>query len=170
LTESTLLSGCGIADAVEAGAEQVIVVSGAAENPSTPLRRRGPRALAEATLETLERHGFERELAEIERASRMIETLGHRTEGGGRAWQDPATGRVYRDVSVYVVRPQARALRPFDHVGALDPVTEVVETPEDLIERGYQDAFQLFIEPVVGGAPAPRRYVEDVEEGAPAEL
>ena len=38
LTEATLLGGCGISEAVAAGAEQVIVVSG------TPERRRRPRA------------------------------------------------------------------------------------------------------------------------------
>ncbi len=172
LVEATLLGGCGIAEAIDAGAEQIVVVAAVAEKPSPPLRRRGPRALADALLESLERDAFERELAECERFNRLVETLGHRHEGAGagRAWQDPATGRLYRDISIYVVRPQARSLRPFDHEGTRDPATEVEETLGDLLQRGHADAFRLFIEPVVGAAPVPSRAPDLEEEGQPIEL
>jgi hypothetical protein len=86
----------------------------------------------------------------------VVETLGHRTEDGGRGWQDPATGRLYRDVALYVIRPARRALLPLELDGARDPASEVLETIQDLVQRGYEDAYRLFVEPVVGGAPPPR--------------
>lgn len=170
LTEATLLSGCGISDAVDAGAEQIVVICATAEKPSPPLRRRGPRALADAILESLERDAFARELGECERFNRLVETLGHRQDPEGRAWQDPATGRLYREISLYVIRPESRSLRPLDHAGTYDPATEVEESTAELLQRGHADAFRLFIEPVVGASPMPRRVPDDEEEGQPIEL
>ena len=122
-------------------------------------------------LAALERHAVSRELEEAERLNRVVETLGHRTSDGGRAWQDPATGRLYRDLALYVIRPSRRALLPLDLDGARDPATEVVETTADLLQRGYEDAYRLFVEPVVGAAPPPPRPVLDErEEGQPLEL
>jgi hypothetical protein len=170
LAEATLAGGCGLAEALAAGAEQVVLVSAVAELPSAPLRRRGVRAAADAMMATLERQGLEAEVSEAERMNRLVETLGHHTDDGGRAWQDPATGRVFRDVSLYVIRPERRSLGPLELDGAQDPATEVMETADDLGEAGYRDAYRLFVEPVVGAAPvAPRRVVED-EEGQPVEL
>ena len=60
-------------------------------------------------------------------------------------------------MALYVVRPEHRVLGPLEVDGVLDPATEVLETPADLIERGYRDAYRLFVEPVVGAAPEPRR-------------
>ena len=55
------------------------------------------------------------------------------------------------------MRPERRGLGPLEWDGARDPASEVLETPEDLMERGYKDAYRLFVEPVVGAAPEPRR-------------
>jgi hypothetical protein len=110
-------------------------------------------AVAEALLATLERQGVERDLAGAERINRMVETLGHQTDDGGRAWEDPATGRLYRDVAVYVVRPERRALGPLDFDGVLDRTREVLETTDDLVDQGHRDAYRLFLEPVLGAAP-----------------
>jgi hypothetical protein len=171
LTEATLLGGCGISEAVAAGAEQVIVVSGTPESGVAAARRRGARARINGVLAALERAAVDRELAEAQRLNRVVETLGHRTGDGGRAWQDPATGRVYKDVSLYLVRPARRSLLPLELDGARDPATEVVETVQDLVQRGYEDAYRLFVEPVVGAAPpTPRNEVEESEEGQPLEL
>jgi hypothetical protein len=171
LTDACLVSGCGVAEAVAAGAEQVIVVSATPAAPSLPARRRGPKALADAVLATLERQAVDPEIAEVDRINRLVETLGHRTEDGGRAWQDPVTGRLYRSLPVYVLRPEFRALGPLELDGALDPASEVEETTEDLMERGYKDAYRLFVEPVVGSAPEPRQpEPEEHEEGQPVEL
>jgi hypothetical protein len=156
LGDATLAGGCGIADAVAAGAEQVLVVSGVPERARPPARRRGPRALLDAVLATLERQALEQELSTAERLNRIVETLGHRTDDGRRAWQDPATGALYRDVGLFVVRPERRGLQPLELSGAEDPGSEVFETVEDLVEQGYRDAYRQFIEPVVGGAPEPR--------------
>ena len=40
------------------------------------------------------------------------------------------------------------------------------------MERGYRDAYRLFVEPVVGSAPEPRQreVEEEHEEGQPVEL
>jgi hypothetical protein len=115
---------------------------------------------------------MDRDLAHAARVSRMVETLGHRTEDGGRAWQDPETGRLYRDFALYVIRPNRRRLGPLDLDGARDPTSEVEETLADLLEQGYRDAYRLFVEPVVGAtAPEPpRRGIVESEEGQTVEL
>jgi hypothetical protein len=171
LADACLVAGCGVAEAVAAGAEQVIVVSATPESATLPPRRRGPKALADAVYATLERQAVDPEIAEVDRINRLVETLGHRSEDGGRAWQDPVTGRLYRTLPVYVLRPERRALGPLELDGALDPASEVEETLEDLLERGYRDAYRLFVEPVVGSAPEPRqRELEEQEENQPVEL
>ena len=98
-----------------------------------------------------------------ERINRMVETLGHRTEDGGHGWQDPVSGRVYRDISLYVIRPERRVLGTLEWDGGEDPATEVLETPEDLAEQGYRDAYRLFVEPVVGAfaEPQPRAPIDE---------
>lgn len=171
LTDATLVGGSGIAEALDAGAEQVVVVAGAPEIPALAPHRRGPWALLDATVGALERQAVERDLDEVERINRMVATLGHRTEDGGRAWQDPVTGRLYRELALYAIRPERRTLGPLELGGTRDPATEVLQTMADLLEQGYRDAHRLFVEPVVGAAPVPRR--EDARErelGQPIEL
>jgi hypothetical protein len=171
LVDGTLGGRSGISEAVAAGAEQVIVATAVPEAPAPLPRRRGPRALADGLLATLERQAVESDLRAAERTSRMVETLGHRTEDGGRAWQDPATGRHYRDLALYVVRPERRALAPLDLDGSEDASTEVRETLDDLMEQGYRDAYRLFVEPVVGAVPEPRKPPAAFErESQPVEL
>lgn len=172
LTDATLAPGSGLAEALESGAEQVILVSAVPEAAATPSRRRGLGATADALLALQERGAVERDVATAETVSRMVETLGHRTPDGGRGWQDPANGRVWRDFALYVIRPERRSVGALEMDGSQDPATEVVETPEDLAERGFRDAYRLFVEPVVG-APAPeprRRQPVETEEGEPIEL
>jgi hypothetical protein len=153
LGDATLAGGCGLAEALAAGAEQVIVAAPLPETHNPGHRRRGPRAASGAALATMERQAIEAELAGAERTNRMVETLGHRADDGARAWEDPATGRVYREFALYVVRPARRALGPLDLDGVEDPATEVVETLDDLMEQGYKDTYRVFVEPVVGAAP-----------------
>jgi patatin-like phospholipase len=171
LTDATLVGGSGVAEALDAGAEQVIVVSGAPETPALAPRRRGPWARLDATVSVLERRAVERDLDEAERINRMVATLGHRTDDGGRAWQDPATGRLYRELALYAIRPERRMLGPLELGGARDPATEVLETTADLLEQGYRDAHRRFVEPVVGAAPLPvREDAREREMGQPIEL
>jgi hypothetical protein len=155
LTDAALVSGCGIADAIDAGAEQVVVVTGTPEEAATPPRRRGLFARIDATLRTLEQQATA-EIASAERASRMVATLGHRSGGRG-AWEDPASGHVLREIDLWVIRPRRRSLGPLELDGAMDPATEVLRTTDDLVEKGFRDAYGQFIEPVVGQAPLPER-------------
>jgi len=155
LADAALVPGCGIAEAIDAGAEQVVVVTGAPEQPQPPPRRRGPVARIDATLRTFEQQAAA-ELDQVERTNRMVGTLGHRAGGRG-AWEDPATGHVTREVDVWVIRPRRRSLGPAELDGARDPATEVVRTTDDLVERGFRDAYVQFIEPVVGQSPVPER-------------
>jgi hypothetical protein len=153
LTEAGLAGGSGLAEAIAAGAEQILLVTAAPEEARPLARRRGPRALADGMLATLERQAVEADLEWVERINRIVDTLGHRTDDGGRGWQDPVTGRVYRSVGLYVIRPDRRVLAPLDLDGSEDPATEVRATTDDLLELGYRDAFRLFVEPVVGAVP-----------------
>jgi hypothetical protein len=156
ITDATLAGGCGIGEAAAAGAEQIVLVTAVPEAPTPSSRRRGLTASAEAVLAALERQAVERDLREAARLNRVVETVGHRTDDGGRAWQDPATGRVYRDLTLYVIRPERRLLGPLELDGARHLATEVVETTDDVLEQGYRDAHRLFVEPVLGAAPEPR--------------
>jgi hypothetical protein len=156
VTDASLVAGCGIEEAIEAGAEQVVVVTGAPEEPQPPPRRRGPLARLDATLRTLEQQAAA-EIEEVERTNRLVATLGHRTASGRGAWQDPATGRLAREIDLWVIRPRRRTLGPVELDGASDPATEVLQTTADLLERGFRDAYRQFIEPVVGHAPLPER-------------
>jgi len=173
LTDATFVPGAGIAEALAAGAEQVIVVTGVPETAAPLARRRGPRARLDATVRSLERQATRRarldatvrslerqatrELGQAERLNRIVSTLGHRDSDGRGAWEDPATGRVYREVDVWVVRPERRAIGPMEFDGARDPATEVVQTTDDLLEQGWRDAYRQFVEPVVGQASLPER-------------
>src|SRR5262245_807516 len=90
LADATVAGGCGVAEALAAGAEQVIVAAPLPEVHNPGLRRRGPRAAASSALATLERQATLTELASLERLNRAVETLGHHGEDGRRAWEDPA--------------------------------------------------------------------------------
>ena len=156
LTDATFVPGSGIGEAIAAGAEQVIVVTGDPENPAPLARRRGPLARIDAAVRALERQATG-DVAEAERMNRVVGTLGHRGASRREEWEDPATGRVYRAIDLWVIRPEARALGPMELDGALDPVTEVRQTTDDLLEMGFRDAYRQFVEPVVGQAPIPQR-------------
>jgi len=156
LTDASLVPGCGIEEALAAGAEQVVVVTGTPEEIGPPTRRRGPLARIDATLRALEQQAAA-EIDATERTSRIVSTLGHRGPGGRGAWEDPATGQVAREVDLWVIRPRRRTLGPTELDGASDPATEVLQTTDDLVERGFRDAYRQFIEPVVGQAPMPER-------------
>jgi hypothetical protein len=152
--DASLACGCGLADALAAGAEQIVLVAGMPAEPINWAERRGPWAAVDAVLATAERSGIEAELAETERLNRVVETVGHPGASGQRQWQDPLNGRVLQAVNVYVVRPERRTLGPLAFDGVRDSTSDLVETPEDLMQRGYQDAHRLFLGPVVG-ATAP---------------
>jgi hypothetical protein len=167
LADATLLVGCGISEALAAGAEQIVVATAVPERAGSSPRRRGLLALADGLAAALERQAVEVDLRTTERLNRVFETLLDEVDGETPTWQDPATGRRLQPVPVYVIRPERRGIGPLELGGARDPATEVVETVEDLLERGYRDAYALFVEPVVGATaeagrtPRPAVQVED---------
>ena len=169
LTDATFVHGCGIADAIAAGAEQVIVVTGVPEEPSPLARRRGPLARIDAAVRALEAQAA-REIHETERTSRMVSTLGHPTAAGRSAWQDPATGRLFSEIDLWVIRPERRTLGPMELDGARDPATEVLQTAEDLVELGFRDACRQFVEPVVGQSALPEREDDKYRDTQPVGL
>src|SRR5262249_43812230 len=120
-------------------------------------RKRGPRARLDATLATLEAQALVTDLEEAQRLNRIVASLGHRVDDGGRAWEDPATGRLFRQLPLSVIRPMERSVGPGEYDGARDPATEVVQAVSDLMEQGYRDAYRQFVEPVVGASPLPQR-------------
>ncbi len=156
LTDATFVGGCGIAEAVAAGAEQVIVVTGVPDRVSSLARRRGPLARLDASMRTLETHAA-REIEDVFRLNRVVATLGSRTAEGRGEWQDPATGETQREVDLWVIRPGRRTLGPMELDGVRDPSTEVMQTTADLLELGFRDAYHQFVEPVVGQSPLPER-------------
>jgi hypothetical protein len=169
LTEASLVGGCGIAEAMAAGAEQVILVSAVPERPAPPTRRRGPHARLDAAMRALEAQAA-REIEDAQLASRMAATLGHRTPDGRGAWQDPATGRTVVELDLWVIRPETRVLGPLELDGAVDPATEVMQTTEDLMELGFRDAYRQFVEPVVGQSSLPEREDGKYRNTQPVEL
>jgi hypothetical protein len=169
LTDATFVPGSGIAEALAAGAEQVIVVTGVPETGLPLARRRGPRARMDAAVRTLEQQAAG-ELSAVDRLNRIVSTLGHRGSDGRGAWEDPASGRIYREVDLWVVRPERRRLGPMEFDGARDPATEVVQTVEDLLEQGWRDAYHQFVEPVVGQAPLPEREEGKYRDTQPVDL
>jgi hypothetical protein len=169
LTDATFMAGSGIAEALAAGAEQVIVVTGVPQNAAPLARRRGPLARIDAASRALEAQAA-REIEDTERLSRVVGTLGHRTGDGRGAWEDPATGRVFSEVDLWVIRPQRRALGPMELDGVRDPATEVLQTTEDLVEMGFRDAYRQFVEPVVGQSPLPVREEGKYRDTQPVEL
>jgi hypothetical protein len=59
------------------------------------------------------------------------------------------TGRV---AGLYVVRPVHNPLGPLDFSGVFDERSDRVHTVAELVDRGYEDAYRQFIEPVVAAS------------------
>ena len=71
--------------------------------------------------------------------------------------------------AVYVIRPSHNALGPFDCAGVYDRASDRHAEVAELAQRGYDDALQQFIEPVVGASgdrlaqAAPPDLIDDGE-------
>ncbi len=114
-------------EAAAAGAEQVVVVSAAPDLP-------GPHELRPPRLDGLGRIGEYLATSEAAALSDSIRHLHHRFQG------------------VYVIRPAHNALRALDLLGAYDERSDRVQTLDELMERGYEDAYRQFIEPILGAS------------------
>jgi hypothetical protein len=107
--------------------EQVILVSAAPESP-------GPHALSAPRLDWRGRLG---EYVHSSEAAALRDLLGRR-----RA-DDPA---------VFMIRPSHNPVGPFDFDGGFDDRSDRRLNLNELMTRGYEDAYLQFIEPIVGAS------------------
>lgn len=114
-------------EAAAAGAEQVIVVSASPELP-------GPHELGRPRLDPLGRlseHVAAAEAAGLRDAVRHVQ---------------------HRFRAVYQIRPQHNPVGAFDLQGAYDEKSDRSHPLSELMERGYEDAYREFIEPIVAAS------------------
>jgi hypothetical protein len=114
-------------EAAAAGAEQVVIVAATAEPP-------GPHELRPPRLDGLGRVGEQIASAETAALTDAVRHLHHRFQG------------------VYLIRPSHNPIRPFDLMGAYDERSDRVQPLEELMGRGYEDAYRQFIEPMLGAS------------------
>ena len=58
----------------------------------------------------------------------------------------------HRFHGLYLIRPAHNAVRALDLDGAYDEQSDRIQPLEELMERGYEDAYRQFIEPVLGAS------------------
>jgi len=116
-----------IEEAAAAGAEQVVIVAATPEPP-------GPHELRPPRLDGFGRVGEQLASAETSALSDAVRHLHHRFQG------------------VYVIRPAHNPIRPLDLTGAYDEKSDRVQTLDELMGRGFEDAYRQFVEPVVGAS------------------
>ncbi|HQZ40400.1 MAG TPA: hypothetical protein PLH72_15305 [Vicinamibacterales bacterium] len=114
-------------EAAAAGAEQLIVVSAA---PGPP----GPHDLRPARLDGLGQVSEQLASAETAALGDALRHLQHRFHGA------------------YVIRPVHNPIRPLDLDGIYDERSDRRHSLEELMERGYEDAYRQFIEPMLGAS------------------
>jgi hypothetical protein len=114
-------------EAAAAGAEQLILVSGAPDPP-------GPHELSRPRLDPLGR---------ISDYARSIETA---------AVRDAVRQVEHRFRAVYVIRPDYNPVGGFDLNGAYDERSDRHHPLSELMERGYEDAYRDFVDLVVAAS------------------
>ena len=110
---------------IDLGVEQIIMVSGAPEAA-------GPHTLATARLDGRGRLGDYLQSTEA-----AIVRDATNTTGG---------------VRIFTIRPAHNPIGPFDFDGGYDDRSQRRQGLAELINRGYEDAYHQFIEPVVGAS------------------
>jgi hypothetical protein len=116
-----------IEEAAAAGAEQVVVISAAPEPP-------GPHELRPSRRDGFGKIGEQFASAESSALADAVRHLHHRFQG------------------LYLIRPAHNPIRALDLIGAYDDRSDRVQTLDELMERGYEDAYRQFIEPVLGAS------------------
>ncbi len=114
-----------IEEASAAGAEQVILVSGSA--PAARAHELGP--------------------GRADLRGRAGEQLGAFEAAGLRDVVQQFDGRF---AGLFVIRPLHNPLGPLDFSGVYDERSDRIHSLSELVDRGYEDAYRQFIEPVVG--------------------
>ncbi len=116
-----------IEEVTQLGAGQVLLVSAAPE-------AHGPHALSPPRLDGRGRFGQYLQSAEA------------------AAVRDATRAAVRRSVRIFPIRPAHNPIGPFDFAGAFDDRSDRVQPLEELMARGYEDAYRQFIEPIVGAS------------------
>jgi predicted acylesterase/phospholipase RssA len=73
-----------------------------------------------------------------------------------------------RFASLFVIRPVHHPLTPLDFAGVYDERSDRVQTMSELVDRGYEDAYRQFIEPIVGAGAEQTETVHRPNGGKPA--
>jgi hypothetical protein len=107
------------------GAEQVIIVSSAAESP-------GPHALVRRRLDGRGRLGEYLQSADVASVRDASRAAG-----------------IHR---LFVIRPAHNPIGPLDFAGSFDDRSDRRQPLPELIRNGYEDAYHQFVEPVVGAS------------------
>ena len=115
-----------IDELIDLGVEQIVLVSAAAETP-------GPHALASPRLDGRGRLGEYLQSAE----AAVVRDATTTTTGG---------------VRIFTIRPAHNPIGPFDFAGGYDDRSHRRQGLGELINRGYEDAYHQFIEPVIGAS------------------
>jgi hypothetical protein len=110
---------------IDLGVEQIVLVSAAPESP-------GPHALARPRLDARAR------LGEFVQSSEAAILRDATTTTGG--------------VRMFTIRPAHNPIGPFDFAGGFDDRSHRPQGLGELMNRGYEDAYHQFIEPVVGAS------------------
>ena len=110
---------------IDLGVEQIVLVSAAPESP-------GPHALAAPRLDGRAR------LGEFVQSSEAAILRDATTTTGG--------------VRMFTIRPAHNPIGPFDFAGGFDDRSHRRQGLGELMNRGYEDAYHQFIEPVVGAS------------------
>jgi hypothetical protein len=109
------------------GVEQLLIVSAAPESP-------GPHALAAERLDGRGRIGEYLQSAE----AAAVGDATRRTAASG--------------ARIFTIRPAHNPIGPFDFSGGFDDRSDRRQPLAELMNRGYEDAYHQFIEPVVGAS------------------
>lgn len=127
-------------EVAHAGVRQVIVVTAAEElgGPHGLSRRRtAPRARLGEYLASAE-------------AAAARDAL-----GAAAGWFD----------ALFVVRPSHNPVTPLDTEGAFDERSDRVQVVGELVDRGYEDAYRQFVDPIVGASGEQMTAAEPVRSG-----
>ena len=111
----------------ELGVEQVIIVSAASALS-------GPHALTAGRLDGRGRVGEYLLAAEVSAVRDALQFAAHRIP------------------RVFTIQPEHNPIGPFDFAGEYDDRSDRVQPLPELLNRGYEDAYRQFIEPVVGAS------------------
>ena len=69
-----------------------------------------------------------------------------------RRFRDAIASRVGFFQAVFQIRPTHNPLGPFDFMGCYDDRSDRRQTLAELVDRGYEDGFRQFVDPVVGAS------------------